>query len=370
MNVTFVLTRFGSGGVEKMVAEAARNLSDLGNNVCLVTGEPESGFLELLGPDARVLPVQLPVAPETLAECLTQTDAHVAISGKLPDDRLLADAADHLDTAPAIVFRVGNPIGHRLRSRTRNPLKRQWLLMSWRRLYARADAYIAVSRGIADDLTHHLRVPSERVYVLPNPTVTTRLFTLANQESGHPWLDDPELPVVLGIGNFRQQKDFPTLIRAFARARQRVSSRLVLLGEGRQRQRLASLAVELGVDRDVDFPGWVSNPYAFLQRSAAFVLSSRWEGSPNALVEATALGVPVIATDCISGPREILDHGRYGTLVPVGDDRAMGKALAAVLINPPDRSTTEKAAQPYQAVNSGKAYAAALEQVIKAQRQG
>ncbi|MGD9299694.1 MAG: glycosyltransferase, partial [Thiohalocapsa sp.] len=182
----------------------------------------------------------------------------------------------------------------------------------------------------------------------------------------HPWLDEAAqhaAPVLLGAGRLERQKDFPTLLRAFAALRGERRCRLVLLGEGAWRHRLTAEAAALGVAADLDLPGFQSNPYPFLARARVFVLSSAWEGSPNVLTEAMALGTPVVATDCPSGPREVLADGRFGRLVPVGDAAALAKAMAATLANPLPAAVLQHAVAAYRSDASAAAYAAALDAV-------
>jgi glycosyltransferase involved in cell wall biosynthesis len=138
----------------------------------------------------------------------------------------------------------------------------------------------------------------------------------------------------MGVGRLNPQKDFGTLLRAFAALRREREARLIVLGEGEEREALARLAAELGVANDVDMPGFADNPYAHMSKAALFVLSSRFEGLPTVLVEAMACGTPVVATDCPSGPSEILEGGRLGGLVPVGDADALARAMAEALDRP------------------------------------
>jgi glycosyltransferase involved in cell wall biosynthesis len=140
-----------------------------------------------------------------------------------------------------------------------------------------------------------------------------------------------EPPVILGVGRLTVQKDFPTLIRAFARVRQKRNARLLILGEGELRSELNALVAELGLQADVALPGFVENPFVFMRHASLFVLSSAWEGFGNVLVEAMACGMPVVSTDCPSGPAEILQNGKWGRLVPVGDVQALSEALLATL---------------------------------------
>ncbi|MCX8018578.1 MAG: glycosyltransferase, partial [Rhodocyclaceae bacterium] len=167
-------------------------------------------------------------------------------------------------------------------------------------------------------------------------------------------------PVILGLGELGARKDFATLIRAFARLRARRRARLLILGRGRQRERLLALAAALGVKDDVALPGFVPDPYAYLAHAALFVLSSRWEGLPFALVEALAVGTPAVATDCPSGPREVLADGRYGALVPVGDDRALAEAMEATLDRPLPRLVLQQAARRFEIESATSAYLSAM----------
>jgi glycosyltransferase involved in cell wall biosynthesis len=173
----------------------------------------------------------------------------------------------------------------------------------------------------------------------------------------HPWFAPArEVPIILGVGRLAGLKDFPTLLRAFARLRARRPARLVILGDGPHRRRLAWLARRLGLAADVDLAGWAANPYAFYAAADLFVLSSRAEGLPNALLEAMACGCPVVSTDCPSGPREILDGGRLAPLVPVGDPAALAEAIDRALATPPDRAALQRRARAFSMDASAEAH--------------
>jgi glycosyltransferase involved in cell wall biosynthesis len=189
---------------------------------------------------------------------------------------------------------------------------------------------------------------------------TSEVEQLARQPVDHPWLTKPGAPVIVGAGRLTRQKDFPTLIRAFARARAQRPCRLIILGNGELEAQLIALAKELKVEHDLSLPGFVANPYAYMARAQLFVLSSLWEGSPNVLTEALALGVPVVSTDCPSGPREILAGGEYGTLVPMEDDAALAQAMLATLDRPLARERLLQAALPYKVDASVNGYLEAL----------
>lgn len=197
--------------------------------------------------------------------------------------------------------------------------------------YPWADTVVAVSAGVLEDLEHHATsVPSDRYRVIYNPIVTDDIALKAAEPVRHPWFD-ADYDVFVAAGRLRPQKDFPSLIRAFHIVRSRRPAKLLILGDGPDRGDLQGLIQELGLGQDVELYGYTDNPYAFFSRATSFVLSSRWEGLPTVLVEALSCGAPVIATDCPNGPREILQGGRFGHLLPVGDIHEMASALEAAL---------------------------------------
>jgi glycosyltransferase involved in cell wall biosynthesis len=200
-----------------------------------------------------------------------------------------------------------------------------------RRSYPRADGIAAVSGGVADDLAAVVGLPRQRVRVINNPVIVPELASMSAQPCDHPWLTGDHPPVLLAVGRLAPQKDFTCLLRAFAQVRASTTARLLILGEGPERARLEALARDLGVADDVMLPGWVGNPYPYMARADLFVLSSRWEGLPTVLIEALYCGLRIVATDCPSGPREILDEGRFGALVPVGDPDALAAEILATL---------------------------------------
>ncbi|MGZ4431827.1 MAG: glycosyltransferase, partial [Gaiellales bacterium] len=204
-----------------------------------------------------------------------------------------------------------------------------------RYVYPRADAIIAVSNGVADDVSRVSGIRRSSIDVIYNPVIAERLERRASEPLDDPWYAEGQPPVVLGIGRLAPQKDFTTLIDAVARARERIECRLEILGEGDQRRSLEAHVRERGMDGFVRLPGFVANPYPRLRAAAVLALSSKREGLPTVLLEGLCLGVPMVSTDCRSGPHELLDGGRLGRLVPVGDAAALGDAIAATLLEPP-----------------------------------
>ncbi len=228
-------------------------------------------------------------------------------------------------------------------------------------LYRWADEIVAVSEGVADDLIRSRVVTSrERIKVIYNAVVSLELYERAKAPVTHPWLAPGECPVIITAGRLTAQKDHATLLKAFASLRQRRNARLLVLGEGDARPQLENLVTSLGLREDVQFPGFVENPYSYMSRAAGFVLSSAWEGLPTVLIEALALGLPVVSTDCPSGPREILKDGTHGDLVPVGDHLALAAAMERMLDNrrtsSVSPSTLEGILRPFQQETAVEAY--------------
>ncbi|NBC47990.1 MAG: glycosyltransferase [Gammaproteobacteria bacterium] len=250
-------------------------------------------------------------------------------------------AAGYAGGQARIVLSVHNALSPGL-SRL-NPLRRWLRLHALNRCYPSADAIVCVSNGVADDLGQLAPATRPKIKTLHNPIAT------ADHDSDaplHPWLTDGSGPVILGAGRLAAQKDFATLIQAFAGLEHNPPARLLILGEGPDRDALLKLATELDVADRVALPGFVPNPRTHMAAAALFVLSSRWEGFGNVLVEAMAMGTPVVATDCPSGPNEILNDGRFGQLVAVGDRRALRDAIAETLVAEIDpRRLRERAAE-------------------------
>ncbi|MDR2175934.1 MAG: glycosyltransferase [Synergistaceae bacterium] len=204
-----------------------------------------------------------------------------------------------------------------------------------RLLYPHAGACVCVSRGVADEMRTLGLLPEEKIHVVYNPVVTDELLTQAETPPNHPWFGGGAPPVVLGAGRLGDQKDFATLIRAFAlAARERKDLRLLILGEGRQRPALEKLIRGLGLADRASLPGYAVNPYSCMKRAALFVLTSRFEGFGNVVAEALACGCNVVSTDCRSGPSEILDGGKYGRLARVGDPEDVARQILAALADP------------------------------------
>ena len=252
------------------------------------------------------------------------------------------------------VLRSGTTISSDLA--TRGPLERWFQRNSMGRLFPFADQVIVPSAGVADDMAAYTGLAREHIRVVPPPVIAAELLESAPPRPDHPWLAQTGIPLILSAGELCGRKDFETLLRAFARVRAQRPCRLMIRGRGAARERLLALAEGLGVSQDFSLPGFVDNPLAYMAHADLFAFTSRWEGLGFVLIESLAVGTPVVATDCPSGPSEILDGGRYGALVPVGDQEALAKAMRQTLDAPPPAALLKEAARRYEIETSTDAY--------------
>jgi len=232
--------------------------------------------------------------------------------------------------------------------------------------YRHADVVAACSSAVADDIAKLSKLPRERVHVIYNPT-DPDIEAKAQEPVDHLWFNESKIPVILSVARLDPQKDLQTLIRAFSIVRKERPARLAILGEGSERTKLESLVKELGLENDVWMPGFVDNPFKFMKRAAVFVLSSKFEGAPLVLAEALSVGIPVVSTDCPSGPREILEGGKWGKLVPVGDHEKLAEAILKTIESPPERESLKKRGRNFSIDEIGGKWLKVLGSVTKAE---
>jgi len=361
--ICIYLTSFGDGGVERMLVNLARGLSALGTDVDFIVKHTRVPYLDRLPPEVRLIEFgagKQAGSVKKLLHYLEQNRPDALISAKRKTD-IAAMKAKAKTTAPTRFFlRPGSSISGRLHARNANPLRRWITIRRLRWIYEKADGITAVSQCVAEDVIQTTGIDPARVRVVRNPNITPELYELAAAPLDHAWFEAGQPPVLLGIGGLRKAKDFPTLLRAFALVAKQRPCRLMILGKGHLHDSLVDLARELGIQDQVAMPGFVHNPYAYLSRAAMFVLSSLWEGSPNVLTEALALGIPIVSTDCRCGPREITQNGKFGSLVPVADAEALSRAIRETLDNPPNGEWLKTATREYTMEKSAAAYLEAM----------
>lgn len=351
------------GGAEGVMVTLANTWVALGLAVDLVLVERVGPNLEKI--DARVCIIDLgarrvsaAVLPLVRYLRTRQPDVMLAVMAHANICAIVARAVAISKTRLVVSERI-DP------ARSRNRTLR--LLRRW--LYPHAERIIAVSHGAADGLRQLLRRGHERIEVVYNPLDLAEVARAATAPPPHPWLamGREGNPVVVAAGRLTPQKGFDLLLRAFASIAASTPARLIILGEGPERHALMAQARDLGIAARVALPGFVANPYDYFSHAALFVLASRFEGLPNALLQALACGTPVVSSNCPSGPAEILEGGKWGALVPVGDANALAAAMLAALrskCHPDGRHrATDFDAQP-----QARAYLRALGVTVPAQQ--
>lgn len=332
--ISIFLPSLGGGGAERMMLQLANSFAEQGLQVNLVLLEKDGVYFSDISPQVNLVHLEakrvLLSLPKLVRYLKQEKPAylicalyHVNLVGLWA--KFLARVSTH------IVVTVHNTLSSQSNKSTWKNLLINSLIHY---CYPWADSIVAVSGGVADDLATTVNLPCNRIKVIYNPVVTPNLILKAQTTVDHAWFSSKESPVILGVGRLTKQKNFPTLIKAFAIAQKNCSARLMILGEGEERLQLEALVKELGLEDKVSLLGFVNNPFAYMAQANLFVLSSAWEGLPTVLIEAMAVGTPVVSTNCKSGPEEILAGGKYGNLVPVGDVEGLAQAMLATLNNP------------------------------------
>lgn len=379
IRVAMLMGALKPGSRERVFLQLAERLSREGAKVDLLVPGPPGPLRDLIPAAVRLIDLsrwwsrlpglgssnvaRLALSPPVIAAYLRREKPQALLTLSIPP-ALTALAAQSVARSPTrIILRQSNVIripgsgryGH-IPPRWRDRLIARW--------YGRADAVIAVSEGVADNLQHLTGLPANRIHTVYNGVMLDDIARQSIEPIDHPWFAPDSAPVILAVGRLVEKKDYPTLLRAFAIVRQQHDARLVILGEGPDRGALERLCAELGLKGDVDFAGRKTNPFAYMAHAALYVLSSTFEGMPSAPIEALACGCPVVSTDCPSGPSEILENGRFGALVAVGDVNALAQAMLATLRNPPDRARQQARGQAFPAAKTVDGYLDVLAKTV------
>ncbi len=281
-----------------------------------------TGFLSKIKALVRVIKRD---SPDVIFSLLSSTNAAVILANMLSGKRCKTVVSEH--THPSVNLR-----------NERYGWGTKWF-MKW--LYPKADRIIAVSGGIKEDLVRHFGIRQDVISIIHNPIDIREIQRLSIEDVDHSWFLAP-VPIILAVGRLTKQKGYPYLLRAFSEVRKSLDCRLLIIGEGEDREMLVRMVNEMGLNNEVELLGFQPNPFKYMARSSLLVLSSLYEGFGNVIVEAMALGLPVISTDCPSGPSEIIDGGKNGLLVPLEDAVAMAQAMVNVLTDDALRETLSK----------------------------
>lgn len=403
--IAVLLPSLAGGGAERSMLQIARSFTEQGRAVDLLVFKPEGAFLNSVPDSVRLValesnagirgrlmaaladpsglqtimkPVLLPYKADAnlrhivaLRRYLQAARADVLLSA-LTYTNLVALWAKQLagNITPVVVSeRIALSVYIESVERCR-AWRWRFALPMISHTYAAADGIVAVSEGVSSDLIENAQLSHTTIRTIYNPVVDKKVLTLAEQPLEHPWINDTAAPLIVGAGRLIPQKDFQTLLRAFAILRAKRKARLIILGEGKKRRELESLAQDLGIAHDVEMPGFVGNPYQFMANASVFALTSLYEGLPGVLIQAMACGCPVISTDCPGGSAEILDHGKYGRLVPVRDPQALADALSCALNESPERELLRQRASRFSVEQATQQYLDYLDKVVARRASG
>ena len=377
-HVAIYLAARAHGSREAVFLALARQLLAAGSRVDVLAAGPLPWLREHLPDGARLIdtdpcwlrlgPLSAPHALRTyasvfrVARYLGRERPDVLFATSIPPNMAALTARQLARTATPVVIRQSNTI--RIPGSERYAgVRGRWRDRLLPRIYPQADAVIAVADGVGDNLRHLMDVQGKPLHIIYNGVDLAAIRCRADVDPPHPWLAPHAPPVVLAVGRLVGKKDYPTLLRAFARLRESQDVRLMILGDGPERRRLETLARELGIEHALALPGFAWNPYPYMSHAACFALSSISEGMPSVLIEALACGCPVVSTDCPAGPREILADGEYGSLVPAGDARALAGALGETLSAPPSADRLRGRAEAFDSETVAERYLRVLAEV-------
>ncbi|SFP43753.1 glycosyltransferase [Qipengyuania nanhaisediminis] len=328
-HIAIFIPSLGGGGAERVMVTLANAFVERGHSVDLLLARAKGPYLHEVSNKVRIVDLKA----TRVVRCLYPLYRYLRREG--PDAMLSAlNYANVIAILAWKLARVSTRMAVSERSSlARNPTsftgKVTRLLMRW--LYPKAHKVICVSNGIEADIREIIQVPPDKTVTIYNPIDVEMVHENMTAPLAHPWFTNESAPVILAAGRLTEAKDYPTLLRAFALFRNERDAKLVILGQGEDQAKLKTLSQNLGISADVDFLGFQGNPFAYMSRCDLFVMSSAWEGFPNALVQAMACGARIVSTNCRTGPDEILEYGKWGKLVPVGDFASLCAAMADAL---------------------------------------
>ena len=345
IHIAFFLPSLAGGGAEKVFINLAKAFSDFSIEIDFVLGRAEGPFLEELPTGVRVFDLStnhMAASLFGLSQYLRKNNPDILISGILIANfiSVLAKKLVSTQTKTAVCLHSVESKAIKLGAFG----KRHVMQIVYPMVIRGADKIIAVSNGVAHDFSMLTGVPLDRVDVIHNPIVDQHLHSMSNEKIIEEWFPKKECPILLSVGRLSVEKDFINLINAFSIVKKRsINAKLIILGEGSERQGLEDLRYRKKLENDVIMPGFVKNPYKFMREADVLIVSSRWESFGNTLVEAMACGCQVIATDCPVGPVELLEAGKWGTIVPVGDPVKLAEAIINNLIGEKKNKVIERA---------------------------
>ncbi|GAA1334982.1 glycosyltransferase [Streptomyces sanglieri] len=332
-DIGLFLPTFTPGGIERCMINLAKGFISRGVKVDLIVADKRGSFEEKVPNKATIINLNAgriikSVIP--LIKYLQQREPSILLSGHTHANIVAVWSVKVANTNTGVAIGIHNSFSNNYRGeiKVKDSIIRKLVPLTYRR----SDHIIAVSKGVARDISSEANIKRENIDVIYNPVIGEDIKYLDDKSITEPWLVNSAIQVILGVGRLTQQKDFETLIKSFYEVQKvNKNARLIIIGSGPKKDDLEDLIDRLGIQSKVKIIEYVEDIYSVMKESDIFVLSSRWEGFGIVLVEAMAVGTPVVATNCPTGPNEILKDGEYGELVPVGDPLSMANAINEML---------------------------------------
>jgi glycosyltransferase involved in cell wall biosynthesis len=333
--ISFLVPTLGGGGAERVMVNLANQFAINGHYVDLVTLDPTGVYRNQVSEHVNIVTLNSPRALFSIYSLVSY------VKKKQPD--ALVSALDYMNVIALLSkllartktkFIVTEHSNQSLNASYNKSIVTTVLPKFMKALYKYADSIVAVSSGVADDLIEKIGIAPDKLKVIYNPVLTKQIKQKASEKPDCEWFTTKTSPVVLSVGRLTDAKDYPTLLEAFKVVIEQIDAKLIILGEGELRDSLTELIKKLCLENHVLLKGFVENPYSYMNHADLYVLSSKWEGLSNVLIEALSLGKSIISTDCKSGPREVLADGKFGTLVPVGDSNRLAEAIIESIKHP------------------------------------
>ncbi|MGD6831744.1 glycosyltransferase [Sutcliffiella halmapala] len=330
-HIAFFIPVLTMGGAEKVIISLANGFAAKGYKVDLVLVNKKGSLISTVSSKVHIVDL---AAPKTflsiwkLREYLIHSKPHVFLSA-LDNANIVASLAVRL-SREEICHIISFHTNLKLSLVKPRSFIHGFYPLIMRRLFPRAKGFVAVSQCVAKETGEFLKLPSDIIEVIYNPVIDETLKRKAMEPITHPWLENKEYNTIVAVGRFFEAKDYPTLLYAFTKVQSVLpKTRLIILGDGKStiKEEMISIIQQEKLEKVVDIRGYEQNPYPYIKKATLFVLTSKWEGFGNVLVEALHLGVPAISTNCKCGPEEILKGGELGRLVAVGDINALASAI-------------------------------------------
>jgi glycosyltransferase involved in cell wall biosynthesis len=344
LEISVFVYSFAGGGAEKMMMKISNELHHRGHNIELIVAKSKGPMKSCLNNNIDINYINGRNSFDTILSLYNYTrEANMDVlfsTLEIPNISSVLTAKILYSTP--VVLRCANIYSNRERSG-----KYKIIPLLKRLTYPKSDSIISISNGVFIDISQTVRDIPEGSSIIHNPAYDSSINKKCRDPVDHDWLNDDNKKVIISVGNLKPQKDYPTMLRCISELQDKSEMYLVILGKGKQKENLMKLADELGIQDRISFEGFVNNPYSYMSKADVFALSSEWEGFGNVIVEAMACGTPVVCTDCPGGASEILNDGKYGSLVPVGDEEALASAIWEMLNNPTDSSTLKSRAKDF-----------------------